>query len=97
MSEDKDRAKWRAFWDEVPGWAKAALIGLGGFGTFTAGGYASGTGTADIEAKIRDLELSKVKMETKLDAMGSQLDRMERKLDRLGVGSRVSRRGEVEG
>jgi hypothetical protein len=81
--DDENRRHWRAFWDEVPGWAKAALIGLG---TFSVGGYAGGYGKTlePLEAKIRDLELSKVRMETTLETMSRQLDRIERKLDRRG-------------
>jgi hypothetical protein len=98
MSTEQERAKWRVFWDEIPGWAKAAIVGLGSFGAFSAGGYAGGANSvAEINAKIRDLELSKVKMETKLDNVGDQLDRIERKLDRLGVGSTSRRRAEIEG
>lgn len=93
--EEQERRHWRAFWDEVPAWAKGAIIALG---TWAASGYANGSGSAtkELEAKVRDLEISKVRIETTLDAMRQQLDRIERKLDR-GRNTASRTRAGVEG
>lgn len=79
-NEEAERRHWRAFWDEVPGWAKTAIIALGAWAA-SAQIAGSSSPSKDLEPRIRELELGKVKLETSLDAMRTQLDRIERKLD----------------
>jgi hypothetical protein len=75
-TEIGDRRHWRAFWDEIPGWLKAAVIGICGL---TAGG-AGATGLIGGSGKL-DERVSK--LEVQVDLLVKQLDKMDSKLDRL--------------
>jgi len=92
--DEKERKHWATFWDEVPGWAKAALVGLGSWAASQqfAGSFASAS-AKEIDAQIRDLQMNKVRVETSLDAVRQQLDRIERKLDQRRIGNDSSRQG----
>lgn len=92
--EEAERRHWRAFWDEVPGWAKTAIIALGA----AAGSSYISASPKDLPAQVQQLQLDRVKIETQLDSMQKQLDRMERLLERrLGPTASKRFRAEVEG
>lgn len=76
--EARERRHWRAFWDSVPGWAKASIMALAGLSI----GGASATGIIGGEKNDSKLSDRVLVVETKLDGMGKQLDRIEGKLDR---------------
>lgn len=92
--EEAERRHWRAFWDEVPGWAKTAIVALGA----AAGSSYISASPKDLPAQVQAIEMKNVRIETQLDSMQKQLDRMERLLERrLGPTASKRIRAELEG
>jgi protein-disulfide isomerase len=92
--EERERRHWAAFWQEVPPWAKTAIIALGA----AAGTSYISASPKDLPAQVQAIELKNVRIETQLDSMQKQLDRMERLLERrLGPTAAKVLRSEVEG
>ena len=83
--ESKEHRKWRVFWQEIPGWLKAALIGLcgatAGIGGFN--GLAHGDAQAESFKNETKIEERLIKQETKMEGIEKQIDKMDGKLDRL--------------